>query len=82
MGAGASTNIDPKHFNQLKEFYESKKVEGITDEELFNQMKTYYDTLQIHDVLPPKSPRIEEVSPVVVTEAVVTTEILPNSPRI
>lgn len=41
---GASASIRPEIFAQVKELYEQKKNEGLSDEELFNVIKNYIDT--------------------------------------
>ena len=41
---GASASIRPEIFAQVKELYEQKKNEGLSDEELFNVIKNYIDS--------------------------------------
>lgn len=41
---GASASIRPEIFAQVKDLYEQKKSEGLSDEELFNVIKNYIDT--------------------------------------
>jgi len=42
MGSAAST-ISAEQFQSVKSLYESKKAEGLSDEELFNQIKAVLD---------------------------------------
>lgn len=42
MGSAAST-ISSEQFQSVKSLYESKKEEGLSDEELFNQIKAVLD---------------------------------------
>jgi hypothetical protein len=41
---GASASLNPEVFSAAKAEYESKKNEGLTDEQLFNHMKTFIES--------------------------------------
>jgi len=41
---GATASLNPEVFSAAKVEYESKKNEGLTDEQLFNHMKQFIET--------------------------------------
>jgi len=41
---GATASLNPEVFSAAKAEYESKKNEGLTDEQLFNHMKQFIET--------------------------------------
>jgi len=43
MGNGAS--VQPELFKRLKEEYEAKKIQGLSEDDLFTQMKAYYEKI-------------------------------------
>lgn len=53
---GASTSIQPETFTMVKEEYELKKGEGMSDEQLFNHMKCFIEEKSTSLVEPVESP--------------------------